>query len=403
MLKRFNLRKFIGKTTFTSLILLIILVTTMDHFGSGRVKSAMDDKLSLVKSSLDQFPETCKVVEDIDYLYYESAVDGEERPNNKFGLYIYAENNKFFDLAEELVNSNGGDWGYVLIPYNVKDRDYDKWQRVFATLYEKHLIPVIQLHDVDVDDYKSQTKDAAEFLDEMLWPVKQRYISVYNEPNDAKFWYGRVDPAEYAQILDYTVDTFKAKNYDFFMLNGAFNISTSTNGTYMDAFEYMRRMDEAVPDVFKRLDGWASHPYPQPEFSGSPADTGRWSIKAYEDELKFLQTQLDIDKELPVFITETGWVHAGGENYNGSYLDDKVVAEYFKLAFEDVWLKDARVVAVMPFTIRYDPPFDHFSWVNKDNVPYIQYEVIKKLPKVKGKPLSLKTAVVTTTTCVDIN
>ena len=62
------------------------------------------------------------------------------------------------------------------------------------------------------------------------------------------------------------------------------------------------------------------------------------------------------------------------------------IANYFKIAFEEFWLKDSRVRAVMPFTIRYNPPFDHFSWVNSDNVPYVHYDVVKGIKKVKGEP-----------------
>ena len=59
-------------------------------------------------------------------------------------------------------------------------------------------------------------------------------------------------------------------NDDFLMLNGALNVSAATNNESLDAFEYMRRMDVAVPGIFSKLDAWASHSYPQPNFSGSP-------------------------------------------------------------------------------------------------------------------------------------
>ncbi len=340
-------------------------------------KSASNDVLS------------CDTSQTIEYLYYLPEI--EEKRNNKFGLYIYAENRDHLTLAEELVNSNGGDWGYVLLPFNVRDRDRVKWTSVFTRLREKHLIPIIQLHDVNLNRYEDETKGAAEFLDDFVWPVRQRYISVYNEPNDAKFWYGKVDPREYARILDYTVETFKKTNRDFFMLNGAFNVSAPNSGTYMDSFDYMAVMNDEVPGIFEKLDGWASHPYPQPNFSGSPHDSGRWSIKAYEDELKFLESELGVSKDLPVFITETGWAHAEGQNYDGSFLPAQKVAENLKIAYEQVWLPDDRVVAVTPFTIWYDPPFDHFSWVNKDLVPYIQFEVIKSMKKVEGTPQRLQT------------
>ena len=332
--------------------------------------------------------EPCTVVQNIQYVYY-TGNDPLWKENNKFGLYIYAENKSFFEIAQNLVNSNGGEWGYVLIPYNVKDYDEGKWGRVFDQLIEKKMIPIIQLWNVDIADYQEQTRKAAEFLNTFIWPIKYRYISVYNEPNDSEFWNGRADPYEYAEVLDYTIRVFKEVNPDFYMLNGAFNVSASANDNSFDSFEFMRKMNERVPGIFDKLDGWASHPYPQPNFSGSPYDKGRWSIRAYEDELNFLEKEIKINKELPVFITETGWAHAEGENYNSSYLPVEKVAEYFKIAFEEVWLKDDRVRAVIPFTIRYDPPYDHFSWINKDKVPYLHYETVKKIKKIKGKPPAL--------------
>ena len=78
--------------------------------------------------------------------------------NNKYGLYIYAERQDFFEIAADMVNSNGGAWGYVLIPYNVKDRDEKRWKRVFSDLNRLKLIPIIQLWDVDLDKYESQTR-----------------------------------------------------------------------------------------------------------------------------------------------------------------------------------------------------------------------------------------------------
>ena len=344
-------------------------------------------------------PSFCKENGTIEYSYYIKIPDDQKR-NNKFGLYVYAEVSDFFEIAQKLVNSNGGDWGYVLIPFNVKDRDDGKWGRVFKQLNDKHLIPIIQLWAVDPDNYKDATENAAEFLDEFVWPIRQRYISVYNEPNDAKFWNGKVDPQGYAQVLNYTIKTFKKQNADYFLLNGAFNVSAPNSGDYMDSLTFMQQMNEEVPGIFDKLDGFASHSYPQPNFSGSPYASGRWSIRAYETELAFLK-QLGVQKYLPVFITETGWAHAEGENYNANYISANKVGESWQTAFKEFWLKDDRVMAVTPFTIRYDAPFDHFSWVNKDNVPYKQYEVVKSMLKVAGTPEKLETAKVAQVGCLD--
>ena len=344
--------------------------------------------------------ELCTTIQNIEYVYY-SHDDPLWEPNNKFGLYIYAEEKDFFEIAQKLVNSNGGEWGYVLIPYSVKDYDTKKWARVFDQLINKRLIPVIQLWNVDIGKYQEETRKAAEFLNKFIWPIKFRYISVYNEPNDNKFWYNKADATEYARILDYTIRVFKEVNQDFFMLNGALNVSAAGDGKSTDSFVFMKKMNEAVPGIFEKIDGWASHPYPQPNFSGNPYSTGRWSIRAYEDELEFLKEDLGVKKELPVFITETGWAHAEGENYNSSYLPVNKIAEYFEIAFEEIWLEDDRVRAVMPFTVRYDPPFDHFSWINSDKVSYYHYDVVKKMEKVEGKPPVLSTGNVDIYNCVE--
>ena len=364
------------------------------------VKKIDPNEVKLFFNFEEQKPEEtgCSSAPNIKYAYY-SGSDPSWKINNKFGLYVYAEDKDFIEIATKLVNSSGGDWGYVLIPFNINDLDSPRWGRVFDQLIANHLIPVIQLWGLNIADYKKSTKDAAEFLNKFIWPIKFRYISVYNEPNDDKFWYGQADPAEYAKILDYTIKTFKDINKDFYMLNGGLNVSSPTNSENMDSFLFMKKMAEKVSGIFDKLDGWASHPYPQPNFAGSPYNTGRWSIRAYEDELAYLKNTLGVKKDLPVFITETGWAHAEGENWNGSYLPVEKVSDYFKKAYEEVWLKDDRVRAVMPFTIRYDPPFDHFSWINKDKVPYLHYVVVKDMKKVKGEPPALVTGNVKLQNC----
>jgi len=85
-------------------------------------------------------------------------------------------------------------------------------------------------------------------LNTFIWPIKYRYISVYNEPNDSEFWNGRADPYEYAEVLDYTIRVFKEVNPDFYMLNGAFNVSASANDNSFDSFEFMRKMNEEYGD-----------------------------------------------------------------------------------------------------------------------------------------------------------
>jgi len=374
-----------------SIISIILVIFGLGGFyffnaQKAQVSNRFQEKYDPVPITTTVPEEVCEEYKTVDFAFYDEKPINFE-PNNKFGLYVYAERQDFFEITSQIVNSNGGEWGYVLIPYNVKDRDYSKWKRVFDDLNRLKLIPVVQLWDVSLDKYKSETIGAAKFLDRFDWPIKYRYISVYNEPNDKNFWYGKVDPEGYAEILNFTIDTFKDRSKDFIMMNGAFNVSAATNSTSLESFEYKRRMNKKVPGIFNKLDAWASHSYPQPHFSGEVLKTGRWSIRAYEDELEFLKRELGVNKDLPVFITETGWAHAEGYKYDKSFLPSVKVAENFKIAYENVWLLDNRVRAVMPFTIKYNPPFDHFSWLKDDyKTLYPQGEVVKSMPKLNGEP-----------------
>lgn len=381
--KKFLLVTIILPLLVLSAIYIFVRKVNVDEYNS------ISNKL-VNPTDLDFVPEKCYFQDALTYKYYKNTLASENVQanigyvNNKFGLYVYSTEN-FIKKADELVNSNGGDWGYVLIPYNVKDYDAGKWRKVFDLLNKKHLIPIIQLWDVDFDDYKGQTEKAAKFLNKFPWPIDKKYISAYNEMNDSRFWKEGVDPAGYAQVLDYTIAVFKSYDKNFFMLNGAFNSTAPTFNGYMDVETYMLKMNEAVPGIFSKLDGFASHSYPEPNYLGKPSDTGRGSIKTYEWELALLKSKFAVSN-LPVFITETGWPHAEGNSYNYAFYDANTAADYITYAFENVWLKDDRVVAVTPFTIYYDPPFDHFSWVKKDGSVYPQFDNIKKMPKVAGKP-----------------
>lgn len=307
--------------------------------------------------------------------------------NNKVGLYVYSVDD-FILKAVEAVNSNGGEWGYVLIPYNIEEYDSKKWNKLFDLFQTYKIIPIIQLWG-ETKDYNSmydRINDSAEFLNSLNWPIKNRYISVFNEMNDKGFWQKGVDPEGYAKFLDYTIKKYKEENSDFFMLNGAFNSSARTGGNYLSTDKYMERMDAKVPGIFKKLDGWASHSYPHVNgYLGKPTDVGRDSIKAYEWELDILKNNYDIEK-IPVFITETGWPHAEGESYNPNYYSDEIASKYLKQAFENIWLPDERVVAVTPFTIKYDPPFDHFSFIKKNGGEYKIFKSLRDIKKIAGRP-----------------
>lgn len=323
-------------------------------------------------------------------------------PNNKFGVYSYRDNESI-DLSAEMVNSNGGDWGWILFPMNTKDQGKEGWDNTFTYLKQKRLIPIIQLVlDPGFVPSKSDIDQVADFLNTLTWPTKKRFVSAFNEVNAAEYWGDKLDPEGHAEILNHYIDALKGRSSDFFVLNGAYNASARTGKIktnlgvyteYLNENEYLERMNNKIPGIFKKLDGWAVHTYPQPEYRGKPLDQtiageadwerGRNTMSSYKWELNILKTKFGVD--LPIFITEMGWPHKEGAKERPEWYDKNTVADYYKIVFRDLYVPDNRVVAVIPFAIKVDH-LDNFSFVGKDGSRYPQLDALKSLPKVKGAP-----------------
>jgi len=313
-------------------------------------------------------------------------------PNNKFGIHITFGND--LDLAAWLVNSNGGDWGYVTVVIPENQKDQTAWQDFFDRCREKHLIPIVRLAThLEGSIWAKPSLDSlpswTDFLDSLNWPVKDRWIVVFNEPNHAKEWGGQVNPGEYAQVLNQAINVFKLKNPDFLLVNAGLDQAAPDSSETMDELDFLKKMNAVVPGIFSRLDGWASHAYPNHGFIGRPWETGRATIKGYEWELGILENHFGVSQDLPVLITETGWPvkNQKPKIKNQKFYDEERVAEYTKQAFENIWLKDKKVMAVTPFLLHYlGEPFENFSWLDENNQPLLQYEKVKGLLKVKGEP-----------------
>lgn len=339
-----------------------------------------------------------------------AIVDPLASPNNKFGVHIIAPTHDESSPAAQLVNSSGGDWGYVTLLIENKDRNRDKWQTFFDDLRRQHLIPLVRIATQPEGALWKRPSDGgeqawADFLDSLNWPTKNRYIIVYNEPNQGAEWEGQVDPASYAQVLDKTITTLKNKNPDFFVLNAGFDASAPPKPPlYLDEWSFLKLMEKEVPGIFNKLDGWVSHSYPNPGFAGSPEASGKGSIRTWAWELQKLQ-ELGVTKDLPVFITETGWKHAEGLNLDKSLPVAETVGKYLQKAFQEAW-NDNRIAAVTPFLLDYQQfPFDHFSFkkingslqsLQESAYPerserassayYPHYEMVLGLPKTSGRP-----------------
>ena len=306
--------------------------------------------------------------------------------NNKVGISLLQPSSEDFIGASELINSHGGDWGYVTLVIQENDRDVTKWQEIFGQLREKHLIPIIRLATSPQGEVwrVPEEKDAPEwvdFLNKLNWVVKKRYVVLFNEPNHASEWGGEVDPESYGKVALAFAKKIKDSNKDYIvMLAGLDGESPQYPNQFWDSGEFIKEVckdEQFCTELFDNIDAWASHSYPNPGFSGSVWDTGKNSIRGYEYELSLLK-ELGVEKNLPVFITETGWKMGA--------LSDDTIAENFSYAFSQIWGPDSRVQAVTPFVFKYlSQPFLGFSWINNDGYSD-QYNVVKDIPKQKGDP-----------------
>lgn len=312
----------------------------------------------------------------------EALQDPMSTPNNKFGIHILFPDE--LSDAAKLVNTNGGDWGYVTIPIQAGEKDLTKWQKFMDIAERQHIIPLVRLaSEGDFFNTKVWRKpnendvlDFANFLNSLHWPTKNRYIIVFNEVNRGDEWGGSPDPKNYAELLSYAVTVFKSKSQDFFIISSGMDNAAANSSDTVNEYTFFRAMNASVPGIFSQVDGFASHSYPNPGFIQPPnLDTSEnvMSFSHEEDVIKNMS-----NKTLPVFITETGW--------DDRVLPQSVIASYYQIAFDSIW-NDKSVVAVTPFLLRAGGgPFVQFSFLDSNNKPTLTYQKIVSMPKTKGQP-----------------
>jgi len=303
--------------------------------------------------------------------------------NNKFGIHVT--NEADIEKSAELVNSSGGDWGYVTLVIREDERDSKRWQEFFDKLREKHLIPIVRLASKQSENgWQKPNIDEIDgwvgFLNSLNWVVANRYVIIGNEVNLGKEWGGKADPDEYANYLDTIAERLKKESFHYFVMAAALDSNAKSNSTDVEEAEYMIQMLSGNRDRFRNLDGLASHSYPYKELG---QENLKGTLKHYEWELNLIKS-LGIEKSLPVFITETGWMH-GDE-----YLSQHAISEKMAYALNNVW-NDSRIAAVTPFVLNYNThPFEHYSWIASDGRPFGFYNVYKNHPKIEGGPVRVQ-------------
>jgi hypothetical protein len=322
------------------------------------------------------------------------------RPNNKMGVHILFDSE--LNQAAKLVNTSGGDWGYVIIPIQSGDKDMEKWQKFMDTAKKNHVIPILRLATegdyFNTSVWRKPTHadiiDFANFLESLDWPTKNRYVVVFNEVNRSDEWGGAVNPAEYADLLSFAVTVFKSKSQDFFIINAGLDNAAPRQGTtYMNQYDFIKAMNDAIPGIFNQIDGWSSHSYPNPGFAQPPSGNSTMGIGSFAYEKQLVRSMNS--KDLPVFITETGWTT--------SALTDDRIAQYYQQAWNTVW-NDQSIVAITPFVLQANGgAFQQFTLTNIDGSFTKQYLSLKSLPKHQGYPSVVKAKVLAASTSTEGN
>lgn len=291
----------------------------------------------------------------------------------KLGVHVF-EPEEAEQVAELLPNG-----GFVTIPIRLDQLHVDRWQKFFDEADRFQLTPLLRLATkFDGANWTKPTRRDiiafSQFLSSLDWHSDQLRIIAFNEPNHAAEWGGEVNPDSYGETLTFLINWFRTEPRKYLILSAGLDVAAQPTHTSMTGYSFLDCLITEFPDTIRQLDGWVSHAYPNPHFAGSPDDEHKQSVRSYEYELRKLSSKLE--KEFPVYITETGW--------DGTKLSDTRIAQNFETVFEDIWNPDDRVVAVTPFVLSaQEGTFVSFSLVDEEGQPKALYETIRELSSAK--------------------
>ncbi len=307
---------------------------------------------------------------------------------NIFGLHLSQDS----DLAKAaLMINDHGDWGWITIVIQSNDLNPNKWQRFFDDCRRLHIQPIVRLatrfeNGSWMRPDRGQIDDLAHLLASLNWPSDYLPVVLFNEVNHGLEWGGSVDVKGYTDLAIYGVDKLKSLNPNFIVMGAALDLAAPEKGeNYKSVENFYHEIALYKKEYFEKMDALASHSYPNPGFVGLPNDTGKMSISGYDWELQYIAS-LGINKKYPVYITEAGWPSRETEGVKSRYFVRQTAVDLNILALEK-WQQDQRIRAVTFFTFNYPyPPFAKFSWVDREEKLYSEYEKILEIDKGSNDP-----------------
>lgn len=264
--------------------------------------------------------------------------------------------------------------GAVTVVLRSDDRNTQVWQEFLDRAAENEIMSIIRLATkVEGTGWKRPTKkdivEQARFLSGLDWKEDQLRVVIFNEPNHAAEWGGQVDAADYARMLAFAADWFHTEAKQYTVLPAGLDAAAPNGRDTMNNLTFIKQMLAAEPNLINQIDGWTVHAYANPDFSGSPKDTGKMSISGFKYEVDLLKRYAI--KDWSVYITEAGWKR--------TTKNSRLVADYYTQAVKGVW-GDENIRAITPFVFAAkDSPFEAFAFVNPDGSVTPQYEAWRKL------------------------
>jgi hypothetical protein len=285
------------------------------------------------------------------------------------------------DQANTLLEHGDDKDKFVTLPITTRDlTKKSDWQSFFDKCHTLKIRPIVRFATYfDNGSWKQPNRidvmALTKFLGDLDWHRPELTVILFNEPNHAAEWGGKIDPSSFAQISTFAAQWLQTESKAYTVLPAAMDLAADGHNGTMEAFSYWQAALQEEPTMLEHFDGWNSHSYPNPAFASSPTRTDKKSLRGYTHELDFIKKYTS--KELPVYITETGW--------NQNVLTNAKLKTYFQQAYEQIWTKDPRIVAVTPFLLQGAPgTFAPFSFLDEKGKPTIAYDTYRTLLNTKN-------------------
>jgi len=294
---------------------------------------------------------------------------------SKFGMHVLRPEE--FEQTDKLfaeLRKDSDTKLYITVPFVLDDiSQEDRWQKAFDYAREHNIVPIVRIgtrFDTEKNAWKIPERkdilDISRALNSLNWPQDERYVILFNEPNHAAEWGGTLDPESFAEMTEFGLDWFNTDGRNYKVLPAAMDLAAPNGSFTLEAFGYWNKALEARPEILNKIAAWNSHSYPNPGFVAAPQRDAKNGMNGYEHELAFLDKHTE--RDLAVFITETGW--------KNDRFTRRTLENYYNYTVKNIW-SDEKVVAVTPFLLAGAPgPFGGFSFIDETGKPTVQWQAM---------------------------